>query len=273
MVVVDVVKSMEAEHGMIELAPSNINGLALRAPVLLAPGCDLALRWADQNLIGAVATAVATVRAGRGGPVRWAQAPAGVVFERLPQTGFDVLLRGERKRWARSPVPVLLTLRGSPDELGEMAERLESVEGIAGLVLLAAGQTTLESVTVVRAITTLPVLPVLGYGAQLADEAAAAAQAGADALVVGSYPVGAALVGEELISGLLVGPALLPWTLRALQQAKRAVAVPLVAWGGVVDAVAAQACLAAGASAVLVDGALYGDPFAAQGIAESMVNT
>jgi dihydroorotate dehydrogenase len=191
-----------------------------------------------------------------------------VVFERLPQTPFDALLRAERKRWARSPVPVLLTLRGTPDELAEMVERLEAVEGIAGLVLLAVGQATVDAVAAVRAVTTLPVLPVVGHSAQSTEDAAAAVAAGADALVLCSYPLGAAQVGEELISGLLVGPALLPWTLRALQQAKRAVDVPLVAWGGVADAAAARACLAAGASAVMVDGALYGDPFAAERIAQ-----
>ena len=40
---------------MIELAPHNIHGLALRTPVLLAPHCGAVLRWADQDLIGAAA--------------------------------------------------------------------------------------------------------------------------------------------------------------------------------------------------------------------------
>jgi hypothetical protein len=266
-------RTLGTDHGVIELAPRNINGLALRSSVLLAPNCGAALRWADGDLIGAVATDVAVIRAPRSGSARWGAAPAGVVFERLPQTPVDVLLRSERKRWARSPVSVLLTLRGTPDELVEMVERLESVEGIAGLVLLAAWQTTVDAVAAVRGVTTLPVLPVLGHSAQLADDAVAAVAAGADALVLCSYPLGATQVGEELISGLLVGPALLPWTLRALQQAQRAVDVPLIAWGGIADAGAARACLAAGAEAVMVDGALYGDPFAARRIAGSIANT
>jgi NAD(P)H-dependent flavin oxidoreductase YrpB (nitropropane dioxygenase family) len=205
--------------------------------------------------------------------VRWAPAPAGVVFERLPQTRFDALLRAEGKRWRRSPVPVLLTLRGTPDELAAMVAQLEEVEGVAGLVLLAAGQATVEAVATVRALTTLPLLPVVGHGAQISNDAPAAVAAGADALVLCSYPLGIAQAGEELISGLTVGPALLPWTLRALQQAKRAVEVPLIAWGGVGDAAAAQACLAAGASAVMVDGALYGDPFAAGRVALVLATT
>lgn len=255
---------------MIELAPSNINGLVLGTPVLLAPNCGAALRWADQEQIGAVATDVAALRQAQGGTVRWGAAPAGVVFERLPQTRFDALLRAERKRWRRSPVPVLLTLRGTPDELAAMVAQLEAVEGVAGLVLLAAGQATVEAVAAVRALTTLPLLPVLGHGVQIANDAAAAVAAGADALVLCSYPLGVAQAGDDLIGGLIVGPALLPWTLRALQQAKRAVEVPLVAWGGVGNSVAAQQCLAAGASAVMVDGALYGDPFAAGRVAAGM---
>jgi hypothetical protein len=255
---------------MIDLAPHNINGLALRTPVLLAPHCGAALRWADQNLIGAVATDVAGLRQVQGGTVRWGAAPAGIVFERLPQTRFDSLLRADGKRWRRSSVPVLLTLRGTPDELAVMVAQLEAVEGIAGLVLLAAGQATVEAVAAVRAVTTLPLLPVLGHGALIANDGPAAVAAGADALVLCSYPLGVVQAGNDLIGGLTVGPALLPWTLRALQQAKRAVEVPLVAWGGVGDAVAAQQCLAAEASAVMVDGALYGDPFAAGRVAGAL---
>jgi dihydroorotate dehydrogenase len=255
---------------MIELAPSNINGLQVRAPVLLAPGCADTLRWADADNVGAVATDVAVAHTPRGGPGRWGTTPAGVVFERLPSVRFDALLRAERTRWARSSLPVLLTLRGTADDVIDMARRLETIEGVAGLVLLLHELMLSEAIALVRAATTLPLLPVLPHGPQLSELACGVAAAGADALVLCGYPPAAAPSNDELITGLLVGPALAPWTLRAVQQVHKAVDVPLVAWGGIVDPAIAHQCLAAGAGAVMVDGALYGEPFAARRIAAAI---
>jgi dihydroorotate dehydrogenase len=46
--------------------------------------------------------------------------------------------------------------------------------------------------------------------------------------------------------------------------------VPLIALGGVADVELARQCLAAGAQALLIDGALYGDPAAAQRIGAAL---
>ena len=158
---------------MIELAPANVNGLSLPSPVIVAPGCGEALRWADNTAVGAVATDVAVAATPRAGSTRWGATPAGVVFERLPSVRFDALVRSERRRWARSPLPVLLALRGAADEMIAMVERLETVEGVAGRVLLVRDPAVDEVVALLRGMTTLPLLPVLGHSSQLTEVAAA----------------------------------------------------------------------------------------------------
>ncbi len=261
---------MGANQGVIELAPTNVNGLPITTPVIVAPGCSGALRWSASEQIGAVATDVAVLASPRTGPARLGLTPAGIVFERLPSIKFDALLRSERRRWSRSPVPILLTLRGTADDLIEMATRLETVEGVAGLVLLVRDLFVDQAVALVRGVTTLPLLQVLPFTPQIDEVAVAVVAAGADALVLCGYPPAAAPSGDEIVSGLLVGPALAPWTLRALELVKHAVDVPLIAWGGVADAAITRQCLRAGASAVMIDGALYGDPFAVQRVASTI---
>jgi NAD(P)H-dependent flavin oxidoreductase YrpB (nitropropane dioxygenase family) len=247
---------------MIDLAPRNPYGLQLTARVIVAPGCAAPLRDPDPALIGAICTPPTvlhtthvdhpTTRA------RWAATPAGVVFERLPVARFRKLVQTENKRWLRSPVPVLLTLRGDTAELATMAERLESLEGIAGLMIDAreSSERRAEAIAAVRDRTALPILALL----ESIDEAAALHESGADALVARAYPQAGGMSHDGPITGALVGPSLAPHTLHALDQLRLTTDAPLIALGGVADASIAHACLHAGATAVMIDGALYGDP-------------
>jgi hypothetical protein len=253
---------------MIDLAPHNPNGLLLRSPVIVAPGCDSALSRDELLVVGAVATRTAMLHSPRIGIVRWSSSPAGVVFERLPTVDLRTLLR-ESRRWTRSPAPILLSLYGTADELSEMVAQLEAVEGIAGLLLEVNEVGIDTAVATVRAQTMLPLLTLLPHGPTIELFAAEAVAAGADALVLCSYPLVTG-VSEVPFEGLLVGPALAPVTLQALRQVKASVDVPLVAIGGVADAELAQHYLQAGATAVMVDGALYGDPYAPQRIAAAL---
>lgn len=258
---------------MIELAPHNPYGLALRSPVIVAPGCAAPLRDLDLALIGAVATRTAVLHTPPEGRRRWAAVPAGVVFERLPTIRFRTLLQAEAKRWLRSSVPVLLSLRGTPDDLAEMTARLEQVEGIAGIIVQsddAAG--IVPAVDAARSQTTLPLLTILPPQFDPATTAEIVA-AGTDALIVGAYPPAAVVVDGAVIDGVLVGPTLVPWTIRALQQVASVVNVSLIALGGVADATIARHCIAAGATALMIDGALYGDPVAPHRIAAALTES
>lgn len=267
----------------IELAPHNPYGLALRSPVIVAPGCAGAglPRDLDPAVVGAVTTRTAVLHAARGGRVRWGNVPAGVVFERLPTVSLRSLVQNEARRWLRSSVPVILSLYGTPDELVVMVAQLETVEGIGGLLVhlvVAGGPNELvEPLAAIRAQTALPLLVLLPH-VQAASSSETALEvvapqlvaAGADALVCAGYPLGCTTIDGGVVEGLLVGPTLAPWTLRSLAIVARAVTVPLIALGGVADTELAQQCLAAGASALLIDGALYGDPATAQQIGAAL---
>lgn len=253
---------------MIELAPHNPYGLALQSPVIVAPGCALSLRELDPAAIGAVVTRRAVMRTLSESRNRWNTTPAGLVFERLPTVKLRALLETDAKRWARAPVPILLCLSGSADELGEMTARLDLIESLAGLMLEVQADQAAISVSAVRDQTALPLLVIVPAGNT--SVAAACVDAGADALVVQSYPRAAAVVDDEVFDGVLVGPALMPSTLLALRAIAAEVTVPLVAFGGIADSYIARQCMAAGASAVMVDGALHGDPSAPQRIGREL---
>lgn len=267
----------------IELASHNAYGLALRSPVIVAPGCAGVVqpRDLDPAAVGAVTTRTAVLHAARDGRVGWGTVPAGVVFERLPTVSLRALVQTEARRWLRSPVPVILSLYGTPDELVAMVTQLETVEGIAGLlvhiVVVGGPDALVAPLAAIRAQTALPLLvllphvqPAVSVETTLEVVAPQLVAAGADALVCASYPLGCAAIDGRVIEGVLVGPTLAPWTLRSLAIVASAVSVPLVALGGVADAALAQQCLAAGASALLIDGALYGDLAAAQQIGAAL---
>lgn len=249
---------------MIELAPDNPYGLALQSPVIVAPGCAAPLRDRDIAHVGAIMTPTAVLHTPAAGRARFASVPAGVVFERLPVVRLRTLLQAEAKRWARFPLPVLLSLQGTADELAEMTALLEAFDMLAGLVIAVEAEHVDLAVTAVRDQTALPVLVTLP--SESLGLAGTCVAAGADALIVQAYPRISAVADNEVFDGQLVGPTLAPHTLHALRALAAEVKVPLLAFGGVADDRIARQCLYAGATSVLVDGALYGDPYAPQRI-------
>ena len=184
--------------------------------MLVAPGCAESL-WRSPAAAGAGALTTRWARwAPQAAASRWGGSPAGIVFERLPETGFRALLGNERKRWQRAPAPVLLALRGDLDELGEMAQQLERVDGIAGLLIDVIDSTLDAVVAAIRSSTLLPLLTLLPAGGAIEARAQEAAHAGVDALVVRAYPPAAALIDDELVAGVLVGSASGPLTVEAV---------------------------------------------------------
>ncbi len=250
--------------GVIDLAPHNPYGLALQSPVIVAPGCAAPLRDPDSAQLGAIVTRTAVLHGRYTPQSRFASVPAGVVFERLPVTRLRTLLQTEAKRWARLSLPVLLCLQGTADELAEMAVHLEALDALAGVVIEVQAEQAQLGVTAVRDQTALPLLVMLP--AETPEIAAECVGAGADALIVQAYPHVAAVANGEVFEGQLLGPTLAPRTLHALRRAAELVEVPLLAFGGVADEQIARQCLLTGATGVLVDGALYGDPYAPQRI-------
>ena len=253
----------------IDLAPSNPYSLTLPSPVLPAPGC--AVRELDTSQLGGIVTRTATLHTRRGPPPRFAATPAGFVVSELPTIGLRTLLKEEGRRWERSALPVVASLQGDAEELAEMAATLESVEVVSGL-LIAAEDDLAVAVAAVRRNSLRPILALLQPGPNLVESARSAVASGADAVVVAAPPRAAA-GPDPLVEGYLLGPAVFPLTLQALSELRAALDVPTVALGGIATAQFARAALLAGATAVMVDAARWGNPHAPAQIARALLST
>jgi dihydroorotate dehydrogenase (NAD+) catalytic subunit len=263
---------------MIDLAPHNPYGLALKRPVLAAAGCfgygvEYA-RLVDIAALGAIVTRSTTLHGRRfARPPRLIETPAGLLaVGNWPDPGLARVIERHEPVWAGWDTPVLISVAGAaPDEYAAFAAALEGVEGIAGLELNLAAHAGVAAriVAAARAATQLPLLaklPPFGEGHQeLAALARSLADAGADALVAISSPRGVALDPHsgERVDGWLSGPALRPLALALVADLAAVVGVPVVGCGGIATTEDARQFLAAGAVAVQVGAVLLADPGAA----------
>lgn len=253
---------------MIDLAPHNPYSAPLRSPVLIGAGC--LLRELDLRQVGALLTTTTTVHTRPLPTPTWASVPAGVVYSHQPLVSVRTLLRDEARRWRSLPAPVFVTILGNASELSEIAGKLDGVEGVTGFVVVVEDDPLATGVRLVRQKTLLPLLAVLPLDPMVDEAARAAVQAGADSLVVAAPPKGIGYQAGQTVSGRVYGPAVVPLVLQALTQLATAVDAPLIARGGIGDIATARAYLAAGATALLVDAARWGDPFAPQRLAEAL---
>ena len=175
-----------------------------------------------------------------------------------PNPGIKAVLRRYARRWAQSPVPVIVHLLVQEmRELALLVERLESLEGIMALEVSVPHAATedLTFALVSAAIGELPVIAQLPL-MRAADLAEAAIDAGANALSMG--PSRGVLTNAEgkLIAGRLYGPSLLPNMMLALQSLAGC-DVPVIASGGIYHPEQVQMALDAGAAAVQLDTVLW----------------
>jgi len=268
---------------MIELAPQSKLGLALVNPVMIASGCagygSSYQPLLDLGAFGALVTNPITLRPRRGAAQpRLVETNAGFVLNTGGQNpGIKSVLRAHGPAWSRLGLPVIAALPADePDDLRRTARALtEAGPGVAAIELdipLAAIPADITHwARAIRAGSMLPLLVRLPLeAADLLAEAAV--EAGADCLVIGSPPLGAAVEpgSGQVVSGALYGPALHSLALAQLQLVRDLVDTPLVAAGGIHSLADAQAFLAAGAAAVQIDSLLFIDPQAAYEIAVSL---
>ncbi|GAA6526666.1 dihydroorotate dehydrogenase [Intrasporangium sp. DVR] len=276
-------------------------GHRLRNPVMSASGCGGCgpelHRFFDVSGLGAVVTpsVTASPRAGGGVP-RLLETPAGLVWDSgLPNPGVDAFAARDLA-WLRSVgATVIASVAGSTSsEYSEVVERLgasESFDCVLGVELnlsvpnestagRAFDEDALAAATVVgRVRGQLPrdiaVLAKIAVDAtDLVAVAAACVEAGADALTIGNgarglaLDVGPPLGGSVWVAGRVSGPATRPLALLAVRRvhevmlARRLRTVPIIGVGGVGSARDALEFLVAGATAVQVGSATFGDPTA-----------
>jgi dihydroorotate dehydrogenase (NAD+) catalytic subunit len=265
---------------MIELAPHHKIGLPLSNPVMIASGCggygQEYRQLIDISAFVAFVTNPITLRPRRGtGQPRLAETTAGFVLDTGGQNpGVKKVIRQYSKHWRSWSVPVIAHLPADePDDLRRTARALAGTDSVAAIELGIPPQLTSGDIEywirAVREGCMLPLLVKLSLDSAV-EMAEYVVGIGADALVVGSAPLGSAQAPSGVsVHGNLYGPALHSLTLHKIQIIRELVEIPLVAVGGIHSLADTQAFFAAGATAVQIDSLLFVEPGQAAEVALS----
>ncbi len=266
----------------IELAPDHKFGLSLSSPLILAAGMigygDARARALDLSHCGAWVTAPIGLRPRPGPPPpRMAEVPGGLILTETGQNpGVDRVIQQHRAAWSRLGLPVIARLWGDEEDQAAVAERLEGIESIAALELAPDDRLGPEAaarlVQRVRHACDLPLLIALPLRADVIDWAAACAEAGANALVIGQPPRGMGLTADHTpVHGRLYGPAVAPLARAALEQVASAeLGLPLIGASGIHHPQDAHQFLQLGAVAFQIDTAIWIDPTLPERITTSL---
>jgi dihydroorotate dehydrogenase len=190
---------------------------------------------------------------------RFVEYPGGFLLHTgYPNPGINSILRKYKAKWSRSPVPVIVhLLTRNTSEITKLARNLEGVEGVVGLEIGFISNASCETVaeTIKAASGELPVIAQLPME-HCYELASAAIQAGAAAVSL-APPRGSLLSKKgELVQGRLYGPAILPISIRIVQEMKSQ-GIPTIASGGIYTQDDIQILLAGGALAVQLDSILW----------------
>lgn len=275
----------------------NIAGIKMKTPVMTASGTfGFGLEYKDfidLNKVGAVVVKGTTLlpRPGNSGR-RIAETPAGMLNSiGLENPGVDVFLQDILPQLSQYDVPVIVNIAGSTvREYGQLADKLNK-SGVAGLEIniscpnveeggIAFGtcpDSACQVVKEVKRYTGKPVIVKLSPNVtDIADMAMAVEDAGADAISLINTLIGMAIDIKtwrpELgnIIGGLSGPAVKPVALRMVWQVAKAVQIPVIGMGGIMNYKDAIEFFLAGASAVAVGTANFVNPYAAEEVAEGV---
>lgn len=199
---------------------------------------------------------------------RVAPFPGGaLVHTGLPNPGLTAVLRDCERRWEALGCPVIIHLAATtPEEVAACVDRLEPVEAVAGIELgLRDDEALADADLLVRAATGRARQPVIlslpaaraGAFARLGE------RTGVQALTACAPARGLHHDGDGWLAGRLYGPAMLPQALASLREVRQQTDLPLIGAGGVHTRADVEAMLAAGATAVLVDSAVWTSGLAA----------
>ena len=192
--------------------------------------------------------------------------PGGILLHTgLPNAGLSSVIEKHTRRWADSPIPVIVHLIADrPEETQQMVRILEGKDNVAAVELgfapLLAEDIILLAVEMclgeLPLIVSLAAEQVLSLGPRVLQTGAAAISL---APPRGMLPHAQSLTpkGEErLISGRLFGPAQFPRSLEVVHSAAR-LGLPIYGAGGVFSREDADTMLRAGALAVQMDASLW----------------
>lgn len=275
---------------------SHLGATPIPSPVLTASGCAAAGReldpFLDLTALGAVVTKSVQLRARSGRPTpRMAETPSGMLNSiGLQGPGIDAFLDTDLPWLAGRGARAMVSIAGGAvEEYAELASRLRGVHGMVALEVniscpnvesrgevFACDPVAASAVlTAVRAAD--PGVPVYAKLSPDVTDIVAIARAcvdgGADGISAINTLLGLVIDTETLrpvlsaVTGGLSGPAIRPVALRCVWQIHRALPnTPILGMGGITNGAEALQFVLAGASAVSVGTAVFGDPSAPERI-------
>jgi len=281
----------------------NIGGIRMKNPVITASGTfgygEEMSEFYDLSSLGGVMVKGLSLNPQPGNPPpRICETPAGMLNAiGLQNIGVRAFIEDKLPLLRRRETRIIANIYGQDcEEYAEVARCLNDAEGVDGIELniscpnvkkggMAFGTDPVETrnvVKTVRKVCRLPLIVKLSPNVTDISEFARAAEGeGADAVSLINTLLGMAIDIHSRkpklanIMGGLSGPAIRPVALRMVYQVARAVKIPLIGMGGIMNAEDAVSFLLAGATAVAVGTANFVDPMTPlkviQGIRDYMI--
>ncbi|MBV9761172.1 MAG: dihydroorotate dehydrogenase [Acidobacteriaceae bacterium] len=277
---------------------TTICGIELRNPVLAASGTfGYGIEFAellDLNRLGGIVTKGLSRRpiAGNPPPRLWHTTGGMLNSVGLQNVGVEAFIEKKLPLLRKYATPVFANVFGfEEEEYADVIGALEKADGIAayelnvscpntkrGGISFSSDPTVLsELIRRVRPIAKRPLIVKLSPNVgRIEPFAKAAEEAGADAISLVNTFVSLAIDADTRAPrigagyGGLSGPAIKPLALRLVYEAARAVKIPVIGLGGIMNGEDAAEFLMAGASAVQVGTATFADPRAPLRVAEQL---
>ena len=291
--------SIEPKKKKINLSVE-IAGIQFQNPVLTASGTfGYGLEYTDfidLNLLGGIVVKGLSIKPSHGNsPPRMVETASGMLNAiGLQNIGVEVFINEKLPLLKKFNANIIVNFFGdTQDEYVLAAERLNDITEIAALEMNIScpnvekgGMTfgtepkiTEELVRKVRKVTSSPLIVKLSPNVtDIVVMAKAAVNGGADALSIINTLLGMAIDIKTRcpilanVTGGLSGPAIKPVALRMVWQVAKAVDIPIIGIGGIMNAQDALEFIIAGASAVQVGTANFIDPSISVKILEGIKN-
>jgi dihydroorotate dehydrogenase (NAD+) catalytic subunit len=266
-----------------------IHNLRLKNPVMLASGtCGYAEEineFYDVSRLGGIFLKGLTLH-NRDGNLypRMAETPSGMLNAvGLQNKGIDNFIENIYPRIKNYDTPLIINVNGSTvEDYIELTEKVNELDKIPAIELniscpnvkeggMAFGITCPGAEAVTRAVRQVYdktlIVKLSPNVTDISEIAKAVEGQGADSVSLVNTFVGMAIDAEKrkpllsTVTGGLSGPAIKPIALRMVWQVAKAVKIPVVAMGGIMNATDAIEFMLAGAAAVQIGTALFKDPF------------
>lgn len=276
----------------------NLAGIPLRNPIMTASGTfgygEEFSEYVNLQSIGAFVTKGLCLKPRAGNPTpRIVETPGGMLNAiGLQNVGIDAFIEKKVPFLRSVNTPAIANFFGeNVDEYAEMARRLDEIPEVValemniscpnvrqgGIIFGTDPACAADIVKTCRVATKKPLIVKLSPNVtDIVAMAHACADEGADALSLINTLIGMAIDLKKRrpvlanVTGGLSGPAIKPIALRMVWLVAKAVKIPVVGIGGIMNATDALEFMLAGATAIQVGTASFINPGAAQTIAAGM---